>query len=233
MKLVTVYGLRSTSNGVIRYVGQTNQKMKYRLHCHVMHAKANRSNSHVSNWIRRELDRGEQIQIFEIESSAIRNEAEHRLIAWYRKNGANLTNISPGGDGNVGQRSAAHRLAISNALKGKPKSQDHREKISAIMKGRSLNSGFLEAIRLGLNHKKGCKRSPPTAETRAKISEANRGRKFPPEHGLKIALSKIGKPRSQETKDKLSAYWTGRKLTPEQLMKRRATKEAKNAQSPV
>lgn len=211
MNLVTVYGLCSSADGRIRYVGQTNQKLSYRLNTHIAHALAARSKAHCAAWIRQVISAGSDIRIFAIEENAVRNEAERRLIKWYRKHGAALTNIGLGGDGNDGPRSEEHKRAISEALRGKPKSADHRRKLADALKGRPLPAALVEACRLGLNHKKGVKRQPMSEETKRRISVANKGRRKPLGHGAKISLSKIGRPRSQETKDKLSAYWAGRK----------------------
>lgn len=54
-----------------------------------------------------------------------------------------------------------------------------------------------------------------SAESRKKVSEALKGRKFSPEWREKIAESKRGKPRSSESIEKQRATMTGKKRPPE------------------
>ena len=71
--------------------------------------------------------------------------------------------------------SDAHRTAISEALKGKPKSSEQKAKISAAMRGRS-----------------------PSAEARAAMSRAGKGRPKSAEHRRAIAAALRGKVRPRK-----------------------------------
>lgn len=99
--------------------------------------------------------------------------------------------------------SAETRRKISEAMKGKPKtesemrkrrepnrhlSEEHRRKVSDAMKGRPA-------------HNKGV---PPTEETRLKISKANKGRPLSEENKRNISKALTGKTLSQETRHKIS-----------------------------
>lgn len=99
---------------------------------------------------------------------------------------------------------------ISDANKGKPKSEDHKKKIAASNKGKV--------------------KGPQTAEHRKKNSDANSGINNPmygpctEERAKNISLAKKGKPAhnkgvpvSDEQKAKQSAKMKGRQLTPDQL----------------
>lgn len=182
MNFVTVYGLCSKHDGRIRYVGQTNTKLKYRLHGHVLDAMEKRNKMHCGAWIRKMLSEGDEILIFEIEKNAVRNEAEKRLIAWYKSQGAKLTNISPGGDGNAGPRSIEHRKAIGDAHRGRKKSEEHKKRISKTLKGRPLPPALIEAVKTGKNRRSGYLPSflggKHTEESRKKMSQWQIGRKF-------------------------------------------------------
>lgn len=63
-----------------------------------------------------------------------------------------------------------------------------------------------------------------TTETRARMSNAHKGRKKSPEHAAKVAESNRGRKRSAETKAKLSAIHKGKKLSAETIAKIVATK---------
>jgi hypothetical protein len=191
-KTVTVYGLRSFYGKKIRYVGQTNKPLFDRLKEHL--CSVNRGQSHNVEWIKQVTNAGDHVCIFSIEENAVRNDAEIRWIAWYRKNGAKLTNISPGGDGASFPKSLSHRLAIGLAHKGKAKSKEHKEKISASLRGRPLPGKLLEIVRLGLNRKPWIKMptflgGKHSEDTKRQISERQIGKKFSEETRRKMRES--------------------------------------------
>jgi hypothetical protein len=84
---------------------------------------------------------------------------------------------------------------MSSASKGKPKSEEHREKI-------------IESLK---------KRGPTSPETRDKISESTRGKPKSEEHKQRISESSMGNQRwlgrkhSEETKRKMSESAKNRK----------------------
>ena len=66
----------------------------------------------------------------------------------------------------------------------------------------------------GYNLREGGASGKPTAETRAKISAANSGKKRTPEQCARISAMNLGRVLSPETCAKMSAAKTGRKLSP-------------------
>ena len=128
---VVVYGLASSEDGKIRYIGQTAQALAKRFSAHFSYPVSKR-NSMVNRWISSVRQAGFRVLCFVIESDAIWNDTETRWIAWYLKQGTELVNTTVGGSGTLGHKvSAEIRAKISAGLKGKRKSQDHVAKIRA------------------------------------------------------------------------------------------------------
>ena len=112
---------------------------------------------------------------------------ERRYISWYGKRcneSGILMNVNDGGDGNTGHKhSDETKRKLSKAgrgrtppNKGKPHSQETKDKIRA---KRSLQSNTTKGKLLSEEHKAKlkiarAKRSPPSEETRRKISESLR-----------------------------------------------------------
>ena len=113
----TVYGLASSEDGKIRYVGQTVCGMVERVRLHHVYARK-MDDSRVYRWIRRVIASGHKILSWPIESDAVWDVSEIRLIAFYRKHGADLTNSRSGGSGTPGV-SEETRRKISASLKGR------------------------------------------------------------------------------------------------------------------
>jgi len=98
-----VYALVDPSTNEIRYIGKSSQGIKRAYH----HKKASNLKviTHKTNWIKKLISNGldYNVQILEI-----CNDADHviqREIYWikfYRDIGTNLTNLTDGGEGNVG-----------------------------------------------------------------------------------------------------------------------------------
>lgn len=171
---VSVYGLRSSDGGELRYVGQTSQPLRARLNSHLNKALKGGLRGYLSSWIVSVVRSGNQVEIFEIEAQAMRNTAEIAHIAILRAQGARLVNGTNGGEGALGVKrgpmpeeqkvkiratktgcklAESHKAAIGAAQKGRQFTQEHRARISAAKKGHSV-----------------------TAETRAKLSAALKGR---------------------------------------------------------
>ena len=145
--------------------------------------------------------------------------AEIARIAFWRAVGVKLTNQTDGGDGCGGRvASEAQRQKMSAAMKGKPKSAEHRRNMSAAHKVKPLPVGLLLSKRmLGRKHKpesiekirlgnlgkimgplsrakmsaarQGVKRGPHSAETRAKIAAAQKGKKLSSAHRVKLCVA--------------------------------------------
>lgn len=125
--LCSIYGLSSTENGVVRYIGQTTRPLETRLQLHLAEATRPPGTSHCHRWIRKVIRSGFGIQITLIEANCLWDVAEKRWIAEYRKRQPGLmTNISDGGCGFLGKHSAES----IERMRG-PKSKEHRDKIVA------------------------------------------------------------------------------------------------------
>lgn len=92
-----IYGLYSTRNYKIRYVGKTKEKIEKRLKQHIRGAIKENQQTYKDKWIRKEISEGYSILIKEIEtvSKELSNEKEKFWIRQFD----NLTNMTEGGDG--------------------------------------------------------------------------------------------------------------------------------------
>ena len=114
-------------------------------------------------------------------------------------------NLALGGAG--AEHTNESRLKISEGLKGIPKSQEHKDKIGAAQKGRPRSEQ--ERINLSNGQKN---KAPPSAETRAKLSEAGKNRDYSlePERNAKISTALTGRKRDPETVKKMSESRKGK-----------------------
>src|SRR5574337_989309 len=191
---VTVYGLCSSEDGKIRYVGQTIGLISARLRQHLHSPK--RSKSAVAKWIKREIERGNTIRIFQIETNCVLHDTEKRLIAFYKRIGARLLNLTDGGEGTIGWRGnagnkrpdLAERNRLASGIPGRPSSPETNAKISAANKGKK-KPWLAERNKLGL----GRPGHPHTDESKAKIGAANAGRKHSEESRKKMSEKAQGR----------------------------------------
>lgn len=206
-RLCTVYGLRSTCDHKIRYVGQTVGKIGARLSGHLHFAKR-RPVTPIAKWIVREVERGYRIEIFAIETDAVLHAAEIRLIAHFRKFGARLLNLTAGGEGTVdwhGNKGSkrpdlAERNRLGVGKPGHPTSAEAREKIAASKRGKKYP--WLSERNRANAGKPG---HPHTEEHKQYMSEKLKGRKHSDETRRKISEAKKGKPLAPERIAKLRA----------------------------
>ena len=90
-----------------------------------------------------------------------------------------LQGVSAGGKAKIGiALTETHKKAISNALKGKPKSQIHIDSVSAALKATKQNKK---------------PRKPLSEETKLKISLAQKGRKLTEAHRIALCKPKTKK----------------------------------------
>lgn len=146
----SVYGLYSTEDTVIRYIGQTVQTLERRRTQHLAEATRPPGRSRCHRWIRKVLRSGFMIGVQLIEADCPWNEAEQRWIAFYRSIYPQLmTNLSDGGCGYNGKRSLAtrrrmsgRRLSASHIAKLRlPKSPETRARMSMAQVGNKNGRG--------------------------------------------------------------------------------------------
>lgn len=207
---VTVYGLASSADGVIRYIGQTVQPVNARLRQHVWEAKRRKGKEgksrRVWNWIASVLRSGSKVVAIVLEDDAVLHETEKKIIREYRENGFNLINATDGGEGTIGFKLHMKRPWVAKMNREKagskrgPLSEEHKKKVSEGNKGKK-RPWMAERNRKRAKEVGG---QPHTKESKAKISKSLKGREFTP-----------------EWREKLSAKAKGRKLTPEAVAKLR------------
>ncbi len=101
--------------------------------------------------------------------------------------------------------SAETKLKMSVTMKGRPVSEEKRRKISQTLTGRPGIKGVKHTEESKRKMSEAMKlKPPPSAETRKKISESNKGRIVSEETRRKIGASNKGKVRSEETIRKLT-----------------------------
>jgi hypothetical protein len=196
----------SEIDGPVRYVGKTKGSLKRRLQKHISTAKQG-SPFHVSRWLRKVGFAVVIDLVAVVEGNGCAEEVA--LIAGLRKIGLDLTNSTPGGDGNVNP------------------SEEMRRKISAKLTGRKLSAEHRKNISLG---NLGKKLSP---ERCAQIGDLHRGKAVSAETREKMAAAKRGTTLSAETRAKVSAALKKRgPLSEATLVKMRASQAARGPRSP-
>lgn len=177
-----IYGLVDPRISIVRYIGKSTSGMK-RPRNHMLVSKLKRDHTHKANWIRELMDLGLIYEIVILEcvtTVGLLDEAERRWIAHGRSRGWPLTNLTEGGDGQTSPMPASTRAKIREArARQAPFSAETLAKMSKSRKGKPPgNAG-----------------KPASAEARAKMSAAHKGRVFSAETRAKIAATKLGKAR--------------------------------------
>lgn len=196
-----IYLLRDPRDNSIRYVGITRMTLRDRLLHHVRIARSGEK-THRASWVRH-LISFNLIPIIELIEENSNFDREVYWIKYYRDQGHDLVNTTEGG---VGTRGNGY-LKKEKRKSPPPISEATREK--------------LRLGNLGKKH---------SEETRRKLSELLKGRKYPPlseEAKDKIRKSKLGKPRDEATRRKLSKALLGRKNGPPSEETRRKISIAK------
>lgn len=160
-----IYGLIDPRDGQIRYVGQSSVGMK---RAEVLHSAKCKS------WQMslRSQNLREEVEI--IEETEDLNDAEMFWIAYFRMIGADLTNLTAGGEG-LKNCSEETRRKLRDCKLGTKLSEDHKRKIRLATEGKHTQK-FSEEYRL-------------------KLSAAKKGRKLSANHRAAISAAAIGKKR--------------------------------------
>ena len=96
----SVYGLFSTQDGEIKYVGQTKNKLKKRLYEHIYESLKRGKKNHKCNWIRQTYKNGFSIDISLLETTNEKNvsDSEKKWIKVYGK----VNQLEGGNSGGIG-----------------------------------------------------------------------------------------------------------------------------------
>ncbi len=124
MASVTVYGLASSKDDIIRYIGQTIQKPSARLGNHISRAMRGAGGARYI-WIRETIKAGHAINALTIQSNADWNDSEVFWIESFRDAGCPLLNVAQGGASHYGHTldddTKARLSTITKALWTDPK----------------------------------------------------------------------------------------------------------------
>lgn len=239
---VAIYVLIDPISHEIRYVGWISGSLARRLQRHV--ADSTKGLYKRARWISRlkRLGYRPQIELVQMVPAAAWQEAERYWIAYYRSLGCQLVNGTDGGEGTLGQKhSAETRKRMSRDRKGRPSPKkgvplpvevkaklreaairqfqdpEMRAAVSRVHKGKSISDEHKAVLAEATKRRWAAWRangSYTSAETRANIAAAAKGRRRPP-------------PMSPETKAKISAARMGHEVTAETKAKMAATKRAR------
>lgn len=119
-----IYGLFDPITNELRYIGQTIQKVEYRLRKHI--SESGKGTGYYKNcWIKSLTNKGLKPEIFVLEACNSLNElndAEEWYIQYYKSLGCKLTNMAYGGNShNKGvKHSVKNRIKFSEAKGGEP-----------------------------------------------------------------------------------------------------------------
>ena len=92
-----IYGLYSTKDNVIRYVGKTKNTLDKRLRQHIYDAIKKRVDTYKDRWIRKCYKDGYEVKITQIEK--VNSDNINEREKFWIKQLPNLTNTAPGGEG--------------------------------------------------------------------------------------------------------------------------------------
>jgi hypothetical protein len=228
-----IYALVDPRTREIRYIGKTD-KPAARLGLHIRTSAS--ENTYRARWIRSLVAKGLRPILQIIDKVCVHDwqAAEAAYIIFFREEGCDLTNATPGGEGlgsgednplfgkprtpemrsRIRAKLMGHSVTpetiakLSVARKGKPGNPMRprvRELLRKINLGRKMSDTARENMRIA-----GKNRKPPSDETRARMSIANKGdkngffgKKHGPETVAKMRAAKLGRTLSAETRAKL------------------------------
>ena len=182
----SIYALVDPETDSVRYVGKANRP-EVRLINHLNEIGSTRKCRWVAALVKRGL--GPRLIILEDVAEEVWQEAEVRWIVHFRSEGADLTNLTDGGEG------------LTNA------SIETREKLSLLRRMEWSDLRIRQAKLLIL-------KSPERA---AKISAALRGKPKSPKHIAKLLQNQPGRSLTEEHKAKIRVNSRGHRWSPEEI----------------
>lgn len=154
-----------------------------------------RCNPHYLNVVEKYGKESIRVLAVECDDESMALRMENCAILILRALGADLTNVTEGGDGSVGLKHTPEaRQKMSESQKGKTLSEEHRRKIS------KSNTGavFSEQRKKKISEKATGRKL--TDETKAKLSDIHSGRVMSESHKRRLSAASIGKPKTEEAK---------------------------------
>lgn len=233
-----IYALLDPDTGSCRYVGKSVNGVR-RAKEHAQTGRLAKERNRCRNWIVSLVNAGKMYNISIIDTATDNEELFEKEIYWIglmRLAGADLTNLTIGGDGPVGYRHTEDakrrigRAAVGNRYsagatwwRGRKHSEETRRRLSESHKGHKPSA---EAVRKAVLARRGRKM---TEANKLKLLACARARKGLPgkpwnrETRKSLEGSMKGKKQSAEARTKMSKAHKGVPLSPE---RRAAMKEA-------
>lgn len=174
-----VYGLFSTEDNSVRYIGQTKVSVDSRLLNHRRRSKDH--NTHLYNWMRKVHEEGYEVEAVVLLENAEWNTDEIRIIAEYRSRGVPLVNSTDGGDGVLNPPEDVRRR-ISESMSSRVYDEEARKRLSDGHKGKPLRKAHRDNMVASV-----------------KKTYAERGKEI----SEKLSAMRKGVPKSEEHKEKI------------------------------
>ncbi|MFD9223805.1 NUMOD3 domain-containing DNA-binding protein [Streptomyces sp. NPDC060064] len=211
--LCVIYAL-SIDGETHRYVGMTQIGAQARLRIHLKTGRAPTLPS--ARWIKKHRLLGHEIKsvVLEVCTPETIGDREAAWIVLLRGQGFDLLNVTVGGRGGLPGHvhSAEARAKMSARMKGRTLDAEWRAKLSAAnagRPGRPVTEATRQKLRAAHAH-----RAPMSEEQKARQSAAMTGRKLTAEHrAALVAGAKKRPPQSEETRRKRSETLQGHRLS--------------------
>ena len=208
-----IYKITCTADEMF-YIGRTNKSLCTRLKEHLAQLESDKHNKKFQNCYNKHGPESFIIELLEAVHQSTASTLEEKYIASFWGN-SKLLNCSKHGSG--GHTTAGYTEAQKAEYLAKRKGWTHTEsaksKISVALAGNKHWEGKLHSTETRLKMLE--TRQNMSLETRAKISESNKGRVVSAETRDKISKAQIGKVIPKESRLKMAKAATGRVATVE------------------
>lgn len=241
-RLTRIYTLSDPRTNEVRYVGKTVFPLPHRLSNHINAAMLAKRDSHVARWIRILHADGCRPVITQIDTAGDDwADRERFWIKSYRDNGARLTNLTLGGEGNLGYTPSNETRAllrgITNIQFSDPAKREHNRAASVKnwadpdfrLKCSAAISAAWESEDLRQSHREKAAAQWAVPGARERKSAERTGSKDTPETRAKKSAALSGRPCSPETRAKISASTTGRIVSADTRILQSASAKTKPA----